>query len=178
MKDKGYIHVYTGNGKGKTTSCIGLTLRSLGAGYRVFFSQFMKNGEYSEIKALKEIGKTAFPGQLELHQYGMKGRLFQKPNDKDKAAASGGLQKAMVAAASGDYDLVILDEVNIVLHYNLIEEEKLLELMENRHEGTELVLSGRYASEKIIQKADLVSEINPIKHYAREGVTARIGIEK
>ncbi len=178
MKEQGFIHIYTGNGKGKTTSCIGLTIRSLGAGFKVFFCQFMKNGDYSEIKALKKVGETTFPGQLEIHQYGQKGRLFEKPTEKDKSAATKGLHKAMIAASSGDYDLVILDEVNIVLHYNLIEEEELLKLMENKDKNTELVLSGRYAAEKIVQKADLVSEINSLKHYSQNGVPARLGIEK
>ena len=178
MKEQGFIHIYTGNGKGKTTACIGLTIRSLGAGFRVFFCQFMKNGEYSEIKALKKIGETTFPGQLEIHQYGQKGRLFEKPTEKDKSLAVKGLQEAMAAASSGDYDLVVLDEINIVLHYNLIEEDKLLKLMEKKHKNTELVLSGRYAAEKIVQKADLVSEITPLKHYAQNGVAARVGIER
>ncbi len=177
MKERGYIHIYTGNGKGKTTSSIGLTIRSLGAGYRIFFSQFMKNGDYSEIRALKKIGQTSFPGQLEIHQYGREGRLFEKPAEKDRISATNGLKDVLKAAASGDFDLVVLDEVNIALYYKLINEDLLLKLMENKHECTELILTGRYAAERIIEKADLVSEINPVKHYAAEGIAARIGIE-
>ena len=177
MKEKAYIHIYTGHGKGKTTSCIGLIIRSLGAGHKVFFCQFLKNGEYSEIRALRKIERMAFPGQLEIHQYGVAGRFLQKPNDEDKAAAVAGLKEAMTAAESGSYDLVILDEVNIALHYNLVEEDDLLRLMANRHEGTELVLSGRHAADKIIEKADLVSVIDPVKHYGDTGVPPRAGIE-
>ena len=178
MKERGYIHVYTGNGKGKTSSCIGLTIRSLGAGYKVFFSQFMKNGEYSEIKALRLIGEKVFSGQLELHQYGLKGKLFQKPDEKDRIAAEEGLQKVTEASISGSYDLVVLDEVNIALQQGLLKENDILDLMQNKHINTELVLSGRYASDKIIEKADLVSKIDSLKHYAQTGVRARLGIEK
>ncbi len=177
MNKEAYVHVYTGDGKGKTTSSIGLAIRSLGAGNKVFFSQFMKNGEYSEIKALDKISGTSFPGQLEIHQFGKEGRSFQKLTDEDKKLARKGFKMAMDAASCGDFDLVILDEVNIAVYYNLIEEKQLVELIDNRDVKTELVLTGRYASDKIIEKADLVSEINAVKHYARNGVPARIGIE-
>ncbi len=177
MEETAYVHVYTGNGKGKTTSSIGLVIRSLGAGNKVFFSQFMKNGNYSEIIALEKISGTSFQGQLEIHQFGKEGRSFQKLTDEDKNLAQKGFEMAMNAVSCGNYDLVILDEVNVAVNNNLIEENQLVELIENRDVKTELVLTGRYASDKIIEKADLVSEINAVKHYARNGVPARIGIE-
>ncbi len=178
MLEKGYIQVYTGNGKGKTTSSIGLVIRALGAGYKVFFSQFMKNSDYSEIIALKNIEKNCYSGQLVIEQFGLEGRLFQKPDSRDREAASEGFNKAFKAVSEGDFDLVILDEINIAVYKNIIDESEVLNLMENKSESTELILTGRYATDNIIGKADLVSEINPIKHYADEGISARMGIER
>lgn len=169
---KGYVHVYTGNGKGKTTSVIGLMVRAAGAGKKIYFGQFMKQGDYSEIKVLQE----RFP-EITLEQYGGRLLLDKESEATDIAIAQEGIKRAKEALHSGKYDMVVLDEVNIVVFLEQVQLEQLIELIENRPENVELVLTGRYANEKIIEMADLVSEIQQVKHYFNNGVQARLGIE-
>lgn len=169
---KGYVHVYTGNGKGKTTSVIGIMVRAAGAGKKIYFGQFMKQGDYSEIKVLQE----RFP-EITLEQYGGRLLLDKESEATDIAIAQEGIKRAKEALHSGKYDMVVLDEVNIVVFLEQVQLEQLIELIENRPENVELVLTGRYANEKIIEMADLVSEIQQVKHYFNNGVQARLGIE-
>lgn len=171
---KGYFQVYTGNGKGKTTSSLGVALRSIGAGYKVYIGQFMKNGDYSEIKALKSLGGD----NLKIEQYGHGGELSNKDNEAYIHAAHEGLKKAYSALTSGEYDLVILDETNVAIHCGYLELDDVLSLIDKRPENTELIITGRYAKPEILEKADLVTEMKEIKHYYQQGVPARKGIEK
>ncbi len=170
---KGYIQVYTGNGKGKTTCMLGLTLRACGAGKKVFIGQFMKKGNYSEIKAL-----TQYLPQVVTEQYGS-GKFISKETKglDDIKAAQEGYKKALKLVSGSDYDIVILDEVNVAVQIGLISEEELLTLMDTKADTTELVLTGRYATDKVIERADLVTEMAEIKHYFEKGVDARLGIE-
>jgi len=170
---KSYVHVYTGEGKGKTTAALGLALRAAGAGHKVFLAQFVKGGRYSELNALKR-----FEDLITVEQFGLGRFINGKPSESDINAARNGLKKMKDILASGDYKVVIMDEANIALHYNLFSVEELLDLIDCRAEETELIITGRKASPEILEKADLVTEMKAVKHYYKEGVKARIGIEK
>ena len=169
----GYIQVYTGNGKGKTTAALGLCLRAAGAGKKIYFGQFMKDGDYSEITTLTE----RFP-EVTYAAFGAKGFIRKgSQRDGDAACAQEGLAVAHAALASGKYDIVVLDELCVALFMELVSLESVLDLIEAKPAHTELVLTGRYAHPEVINRADLVSEVCEIKHYFTKGVDARIGIE-
>ncbi len=170
---KGYVHVYTGDGKGKTTAAIGLAIRAAGAGRKVFIGQFLKSGEYSEHKALER-----FSDLIEIKQYGRGCFIYGAPEDEDIKAAREGLNEVRDIINSGEYDLVILDEANIAVYYKLFEVSKLLEIVRSRPEHVEIVITGRMADQSLIDEADLVTEMKEIKHYYKKGVIARPGIER
>ena len=170
---KGFVQVYTGNGKGKTTAALGLSLRALGAGFRVFFAQFLKSGEYSEIKALK-----LFEPRVEIVQFGKGCFVRGRPEREDFELAREGFSLCRAKVLSRDFELVVLDELNLALHFGLIPLEEVLSLIEERPQGVELVITGRYAPEPLLEAADLVTEMREVKHYYRQGVKARVGIEK
>lgn len=191
--EKGYVQIYTGNGKGKTTSAIGLAIRALGAGMRVMMIQFMKDPVYSEHKilskldgmTLKTFGKSFFivydDENLEkAKKWERKIVVFKKGNPpKDYVELiHEGLQAAKEAVSNGEYDLVILDEINVVLHYELASVEDVEDILKSKKESVEVVLTGRYANEKLIDLADLVTEMKEIKHYYKQGVMSRKGIEE
>lgn len=171
MADKGYIHLYTGNGKGKTTAAIGLAIRAAGAGKKVYIAQFVKGMHYSELDALVRFS------EIELKQFGLDCFIVNKPEPQDIEAAQRGFSEASKAIFSGNFDLVILDEICIALYYQLIEMEKLLEVLKNKPETLEIVLTGRYAPSELVELADLVTEMKEIKHYYNNSVQARKGIE-
>lgn len=171
--ERGYTQVYTGDGKGKTTAAIGLAIRAAGAGLRVYIAQFIKMGDYSEIKALKRLDDL-----ITVEQFGRGRFVGGKPSEADIDLAREGLAKIQAAVASGTYQVVILEEANIAVKYGLIAVQELLSLIVNKPASLELVITGRGASPRIIEIADLVTEMKPIKHYFRKGVRARIGIEK
>ena len=169
---KGYIQVYTGNGKGKTTAALGLALRGAGAGLQVFVGQFLKQGDYSEIKALSLFENVT------VEQFGMGRFVRGMPSDQEKAAARKGYDRLRDILEAGDHDLIIVDEGNVAVTCQLISEEELLTLMEKKPGNAELVITGRGASPAVIDRADLVTEMKEIKHYYHQGVAARKGIEK
>ncbi len=169
---KGYIQVYTGNGKGKTTAALGLALRAAGAGHRVFIAQFIKQRRCSEHKALER-----FSDLVTIKRYGRGFLRGGVPGKADFESAAKGFKEVKDIIASRHYHLVILDEINVALHYGLIHIEELLDLMEKMPLGVELILTGRYAASRIIEKADLVTEMKEVKHYSTRGVKARAGIE-
>lgn len=170
--DKGYIQVYTGDGKGKTTAALGLALRAVCAGKKVYIGQFVKDMKYSEASAGKYL-----PG-FKIEQFG-RGCFFERePSKKDIQAAEKGLEKIEEILIIGNYDIVILDEINIATYYNLVSPEQVIKVIEKKSKAIEVILTGRYASDIIIQKADLVTEMKEIKHYYNKGVIARNGIEK
>jgi cob(I)alamin adenosyltransferase len=172
-KMKGYVQVYTGNGKGKTTAALGLCLRAAGAGLNVFIAQFMKMGDYSEIKALKR-----FSDLITIEQYGLGKFIKGKPSPEDIAASQKGFDRVKAAVLSGKYDMVIIEEGNMAVQFGLIPLESLLKLIENKPPHMELVITGRNADPKILEKADLITEMKEIRHYYQKGVGARVGIEK
>jgi cob(I)alamin adenosyltransferase len=172
-KTKGYVQVYTGNGKGKTTAALGLALRAAGAGYRVFIGQFVKGMRYSELETL-----TRLSDLITIRQYGRDCFINGKPTDEDRSMASSGLREIRKIVLSGDYRLIILDEANIAIYYNLFSIEELLDLIRTRPEYVELVITGRDAHPSLLEEADLVTEMREVKHYYLQGVVARKGIEK
>ncbi|MFN2363187.1 MAG: cob(I)yrinic acid a,c-diamide adenosyltransferase [Halarsenatibacteraceae bacterium] len=166
------VHVYTGEGKGKTTAAIGLAIRAAGAGKSVFIGQFVKGMEYSEIKMINKIN------EIKLKQYGRGCFIKGDPEAEDIKAARDGLNEIEQILISGEYELVILDEANIATYYNLFSVDKLISVIENRAENVEVVITGRKADNKLIEYADLVTNMEEIKHYYHNGVKARKGIEK
>jgi len=169
----GYVQIYTGDGKGKTTAAIGLAIRALGAGWRVFIAQFLKVGAYSEHKALAQ-----FPDHLTIKTYGRNVFIKGKPEDEDRRLAQKAYEEIAEVVASGRYRLVILDEANVAVHYGLISVDQILELIHRRADGVELVITGRYAHPRLIDRADLVTEMREVKHYFARGIKAREGVEK
>ena len=170
---KGYVQVYTGNGKGKTTAAFGLALRAAGAGLKVYIGQFLKKGEYSELNSINR-----FKDLIKIEQFGGKRYIGQEIKEEDKELAKKGFKKIKEVIFSGEYDVVILDEINVALYYKLLSEEDLIDLIKNKPSDVELVLTGRYASSQIIKIADLVTEMRKIKHYFSKGIKARTGIER
>ncbi len=169
---KGYVQVYTGNGKGKTTASLGLAVRAAGAGLRVYIVQFLKTGDYSELKALSKFEN------ITIKQYGLGTFIKGKPSENDIESGKAGYKKLCDILLANNHDLVIAEEANVAVMCKLFSEDELLSLIDMKPENTELVITGRGATQKVIEKADLVSEIKEIKHYYKQGVKARVGIEK
>jgi cob(I)alamin adenosyltransferase len=172
-RKKGYTQVYTGNGKGKTTAAIGLSIRAAGAGLKVFIAQFIKMGDYSEIKALKR-----FSDLITVEQFGLGRFTNGKPTPEDIQAAQKGLEKVRTVMLSDEYNIIIMEEANVAAKLGLFGVQDLLKIIINKPYDQELVITGRGASPRIIENADLVTEMKPIKHYFQKGVPARVGIEK
>jgi cob(I)alamin adenosyltransferase len=170
---KGYLQVYTGDGKGKTTAALGLSLRAAGAGLKVYIAQFLKQGQYSEIKALEQ-----FSQNIEIEQFGQGMFIKNKPTQDEIHAAQAGLEKARQQLISGQFDLVILEEGNVASSLGLFSVQDLLALIDQKPDHVELVITGRGAVPEVIAQADLVTEMKAVKHYYDQGVQARIGIEK
>ncbi|WP_028586038.1 cob(I)yrinic acid a,c-diamide adenosyltransferase [Desulfogranum mediterraneum] len=169
---QGYVQVYTGEGKGKTTAALGLALRAVGAGLRVYIGQFIKNAPYSELTALKR-----FSQEITICQYGLGCFIYGPPSQEDLEAARQGFVTLRSALTGGEYDLVIADEINVAYDCKLLSEDDLLELIGLRPLEVELVLTGRGAPARVLEQADLVTEMRPLKHYYSRGIQARKGIE-
>ena len=173
MLDHGYLQIYTGNGKGKTTASLGVALRILGAGGRVYYAQFIKGRKLSsEFKALASFGDS-----FTYRAYGLGRFIKNAPSEEDIEAARNGLSECTKALQSGNYDLVVMDELNGAVNCKLISIEDVLKTVQLRTSQTELIITGRNARPELIELADLVTEMQPIKHYFEQGVPARTGIE-
>ncbi len=170
--EKGYLQIYTGDGKGKTTASLGLAIRAAGAGKRVFIAQFLKGSEYSEIKALKRFE------EIRIEQFGMPGFIKNKAQQADIDIARKGLDKIKDVLSNKECDVLILDEANIALYYELFTVEELWDILENREEHVEIIITGRKPHPFLMEKADLITEMKEIRHYYSKGVQARVGIEK
>lgn len=170
---KGYVHVYTGNGKGKTTASLGLIVRALGNNLKVYMAQFMKGQRYGELNILKKLGVL-------VDQFGTENCILspEHVSELDRAKAKEGYKKVVDILLSKKYDLIVLDEICVSTYFNLITQEEILYLMDIKPRETELILTGRYAPEKVMERADLVTEMKEIKHYYNQGVMARDGIER
>ncbi|MFZ5648236.1 MAG: cob(I)yrinic acid a,c-diamide adenosyltransferase [Bacillota bacterium] len=171
---RGCLQVYTGNGKGKTTASLGLAMRAVGHGHKVMMLQFMKgSSNYGELSTAAKY----LPG-ITIEQYGLETFVDREnPSPGDIEIAQKGIDRARAVLTGGGYDLVILDEINVALDYKLVQLEQVMELIKLRPPDVELVFTGRYAHEKIIEAADLVTEVNLVKHPFYLGVEAREGIE-
>ncbi|NLZ52668.1 MAG: cob(I)yrinic acid a,c-diamide adenosyltransferase [Thermoanaerobacteraceae bacterium] len=171
---KGLVLVYTGNGKGKTTASLGLALRAAGHGEKVSIIQFMKGDEkYGEVQAIRKYLPNVEIIQKGLNSFVKKGN----PSLEDLKLAREGLELARNVLTSEKYDLVILDEINVAVDYKLLKEEDVLNLIALKPNFTTLVLTGRYVSSKILEKADMISEVKEIKHHYKQGIPAQQGIE-
>lgn len=172
MAQSGLIQVYTGSGKGKTTAALGLALRAAGQDKKVALLQFMKCGQFGEVKALKKIKN------ITVQQFGRPSFVdCRKITSEDKKLAQGGIKTAERLMRTKKFDLMILDEINVALKFKLISLNELIKLIKKKPKNLELVLTGRFAHSQIIKLAHLVSEIKKIKHYFDRGVRARRGIE-
>lgn len=169
----GLVHVYTGTGKGKTTAALGLVMRSVGHGHKAIVIQFMKGEiKYGELNSIGEL-KGA-----DIEQYGRPDFVNKEdPAQVDIDLAHEGFQRAKEVISSGEYDLVVLDEMNVALDYGLLDEEDVIEMIEGRPDGIEVVLTGRSASPSIIDIADLVTVMAEVKHPYMKGIEGREGIE-
>ncbi len=165
------IQVYTGNGKGKTTAAFGQALRAAGAGLKVFIGQFIKGNVYSELKAARKIKN------IKIEQFGRGCFIEKEPVKKDIELAKNGLRRTRKVISTGVYDMVILDEINVALSLKLLKLEDVINIIRKTPKKTELILTGRNAHPQILKIADLVSEMKNIKHYYKNGVKARRGIE-
>jgi cob(I)alamin adenosyltransferase len=168
---KGFIHIYTGNGKGKTTAAFGLAIRAALSGKKVFIGQFVKDMKYNETKI------EDYLHNIEIKQLGRGCFIYENPDEVDKEIAKKGLDECSALLSSGEYDLVILDEINIALYYKLFEVTDVVNALKNKAVKTEVVLTGRYAPQELIDMADLVTEMVEIKHYYSHGVLSREGID-
>lgn len=171
--EKGIVHVYTGDGKGKTTAALGLGLRAIGHGLKVYMIQFMKGGfNYGEYKSVKLLPN------FEIVQFGRPELINpSKPTKEDIKAAREALNHARKIIMSGKYDIVILDEINVALDFKLIDVHEVLELIRDKPKHVELVLTGRYAPSEVVKAADLVTFMREIKHPYRKGLSTRKGID-
>ena len=170
---QGYIQIYTGDGKGKTTAALGLALRASGHGMRTYIGQFMKGQPYGELDALRD------HPHITVEQYGdIRCIRREEVTPEHIAQAQRGLDRARDALHSGQYDIVVLDEVNVTVWFGLLTIKEVLAVIDERPAHVEIILTGRRAPQELIERADLVTEMREVKHYYQQGVAARKGIER
>ncbi|MDJ0761826.1 MAG: cob(I)yrinic acid a,c-diamide adenosyltransferase [Myxococcota bacterium] len=170
------LQVYTGNGKGKTTAALGLALRAAGRGLKVFIGQFMKGTYYGELTGVDLQGDL-----IHIEQFGSAHciPLRDPPHQEDINLADAGMKRSLEVLTSGEYPIVILDEISVAVHFQLISESDMLDLLDARPSHVELICTGRYATPSLIDRADLVTEMRVVKHpYDAIGLGARDGIER
>jgi len=172
---KGYVQVYTGNSKGKTTAALGLAFRAMGYGLKTYIGQFMKGQHYSELDAAKMVSPY-----ITIDQYGRDTFIHVKspPKEEDVRDAQSGMARAKKAMLSGEYDIVVFDELCTANNFNLVSVTDMLEIIRDKPDGVEVIFTGRYAPPEVIDAADLVTEMVEVKHYFQKGVRARDGIER
>ena len=172
--DKGFTQIYTGNGKGKTTAAIGQAVRAAGYELKSYIVQFMKEFPYNEQNSLKHLSEW-----ITIEQFAGDDFVYKKepPGKKDIDKARRGLATAKAKMLSGKYDLIILDEVCVSIYFGIFSDEEILTFMKQKPENVELILTGRYCPDNLMDKADLVTEMKEIKHYYQDGINARKGIE-
>jgi cob(I)alamin adenosyltransferase len=174
MKPKdslGLVQIYTGPGKGKTTAALGLAMRAAGHNFKIAIIHFMKIWNYGETNSLKKLG-------IDLFRYGTTELIDPKnPSPVDFEQADKALSKAEELIGKGGYDLLILDEITVAVDFNLIPLKRVVDLLDKKPDNLELVLTGRKCPQELIERADLVSAIDEVKHPYREGLEARKGIE-
>lgn len=174
----GYIQVYTGNGKGKTTASLGLAMRALGREWKVLIIMFTKGGDnYGELNSFRNLSPK-ISRNLKIVQAGLDRIVYKdNENENDQKAIKEGWELAKKAIKNNEYQLIIMDEANIAIDLGILNVDEVVEVLKNKPEEMEIVLTGRNAHEKIVDIAHLVSKIEPVKHYWNTGIVARKGIE-
>ena len=172
--EKGFLQVYTGNGKGKSTAAIGQAVRAAGYGLKTYFVMFMKEFPYNEVKSLEKLKDF-----LTIVQVGKDDFVYKKvpPSEEEKSKIKNALAEAKGKMLSGEYDLIILDEIFVSIYFGLVSKEEVIFFVTEKPQSVELILTGRYCPQEIVDKADLVTEMKEVKHYYEKGVLARKGIE-
>lgn len=168
----GYIHVYTGNGKGKTTAAFGLAIRALMSGKKVYIGQFVKDMAYNETKIAEDYEN------LTIEQLGKGCFIEREPTSKDKESAKDALEHCYRLYKDNAYDLIILDELCIAIYFKLFSTQEVIDYFFKDKYNAEIVITGRYCPEELIEKADLVTEMKEIKHYFSQGVNSRNGFDR
>lgn len=171
-KNRGFIQVYTGNGKGKTTAAIGLAVRAVVAKKKVFIAQFVKGMVYSEIEVLRQLTPA-----IKVNLYGKDCFISREPSEEDIQAAKNGLKEVSEIIHSEQYDVIILDEATIAVNFNLFSIDDLIAVLRQKPIQTEIIITGRYAPPELVELADLVTDMTEVKHYYTSGVLSRKGIE-
>lgn len=174
----GYIQVYTGDGKGKTTASLGLAMRALGRCWKVLIIMFTKGGnDYGELNSFRELS-PAISENLKIVQAGLDRIVYREnQNEEDAKEIKKGWELAKKVIQNHECQLLILDEINIAIDLGILDEDEVIEVLKNKPDEMEIVLTGRNAHPKIIELAHLVSKIEPVKHYWNTGIAARKGIE-
>lgn len=172
--EKGFVQIYTGNGKGKSTAAIGQAVRAAGFGLKSYIAQFMKEYPYSELKSLILLKEW-----ITVEQFGGDAFVYKRelPGEEELEKARVGLKSAKDKMLSDKYDLIILDEAIVAIYFKLIKTEDLVEFIKQKPENVELILTGRYCPDELIELADLVTEMKEVKHYYQKGIISRKGIE-
>lgn len=173
---QGYVQIYTGNGKGKTTAALGQAIRAAGNGLKVYMIQFLKTGNSGELEIAKILGD-----RFEIFRFQTQEGFFWNLNDEEKAIVKSEVDKAFDFAnkvvKTNSCDVLILDEIMAVISNKLLQDKQIIEIIDNKPSNMELILTGRNAPETIVSKADLVTEMKKVKHYIDKGIFAREGIE-
>lgn len=171
---QGFVQIYTGNGKGKSTAAIGQAVRAAGFGLKSYIAQFMKEYPYNELISLKYLSEW-----ITIEQFGGDEFVYKKehPSKEELGRAKIGLQSAKEKMLSREYDIIVLDEALVAIYFKLIETKDLVQFIKQKPENVELILTGRYCLDELIELADLVTEMKEVKHYYQKGVTSRKGIE-
>lgn len=172
---KGYIQVYTGHGKGKTTAALGLALRAAGHGLHIYIAQFLKGQTYGELFSVKKLAPL-----IKIEQFGRRGfiHVTRNPDEEDIKRAKRGLKKCLEAMLSKKYQIIILDEINVAVYFNLLAEKEVHEFLDQKPLEVEIIMTGRFAPPSFVKRADLVTEMKEKKHYYKKGVRSRDGIER
>lgn len=171
---QGFVQIYTGNGKGKSTAAIGQAVRAAGFGLKSYIAQFMKEYPYNELISLKHLSEW-----IAIEQFAGDDFVYKKelPGEEELGKARNGMLAAKEKMLSSDYDLIILDEVIVAMYFKLIQLKDVIEFIKLKPDNVELILTGRYCPEELIEFADLVTEMKEVKHYYQKGVLTRKGIE-
>jgi cob(I)alamin adenosyltransferase len=174
LSKKRYIQIYTGDGKGKTTAALGQAVRAAGSRFRTLIVMFMKDFPYGEVRSLEPLSEW-----ITIERFGNDAFVFRKepPSEEDIATAHMALNRAREAMQSAEFDIVILDEVCVAVYFGLLTSGEVLPLLDEKPDSVELILTGRYCPPEWIERADLVTEMNEVKHYYQSGVTSRKGFE-
>lgn len=171
---KGYTHIYTGNGKGKTTAALGLAIRAAGAGFKTLFVHFMKDFDYSEKHGLFFLSQF-----ISIEQFGNDWFVVNRrpPTPEEIISIKAGLKRVQDAFNSRQYDVIVMDEIFPAFYFGAVTASEIISLMEKKPEHVELVLTGRYCPPEIIERADLVTDMKEVKHYYMQGALSRKGID-